>query len=161
MLEEILMIDKDLLFPITYGYEEKFYLQNIYGLLKHTYDHKKYQYDVKNIGKFYIYHIKKIDDIDHRFETLYTLTYVELWFRRMYTIKNKTFKELVNEIRKTELIFDEESIENFLHHSLYSMPKITIDGVPFLVKDKVDFEKEGLPMKERQPDYKDYYFIDD
>ena len=154
------MIDKNLLFPITYGYEEKYYLQNIYGLLKHTYDSKKFQYDIKNIGKFYIYHIRMIEDIDYRFETLYTLTYVDLWDRHMHTIKNKTFKETEEEVRKTKLIFDEDSIENFLYHSIFSIPKITIDGEPFIINRQVDFEKEGLPMHEWNVDDGEWIIID-
>lgn len=154
------MIDKDLLFPITYGYEAKFYLQNIYGLLKHTYNHEKHQYDVKNIGKFYIYRIKITVDIDYRFETLYSLTYVDLWFRQMHTINYKTFDETVEEIRKTKLMFDEDSIENFLHHSIFSIVDVIIDGEPFIVKEKVDFEKEGLPMHEWNVEDGEWIIID-
>lgn len=153
------MIYNELLSPITYGNEGTYYLQNNYELLKHTYN-SKFKYDTKNIGMFYIYHIKMIEDIDYRFETLYTLTYVDLWDRHMHTIKNKTFKGTVEEIRKTKLIFDEDSIENFLYHSIFSIPKITIDGEPFIINRQVDFEKEGLPMHEWNVEDGEWIIID-
>lgn len=142
------MNDDILLFPLACGDTIAFYIQNAYGLIKYSYNLRG-SYTKRTIGKFYIYHINIIEDIDNRFETLYNIIYVNLWTGRKETIKNKTFEETINVIRETRLIKDKDSIEEFLYNSIFNMPKITIDGVPFTVRERVDFEKENLPMKKK------------
>ena len=141
------MNDDTILFPLACGCSVEFYLQNEAGLIEYTYNLKKYRYNKKTIGKFYIYHIKIIEDIAGRFETLYNLIYVNLWSGRKEKIKNKTFEETVDAIRETKLISAKDSIEDFLKYFLFYMPKITINDVPVVVREKIDFKKERLPIK--------------
>ena len=83
-----------------------------------------------------------------RFEPLYKIEYDDFLFDEVKTIENKTFNELINFIDKQKLIIEKKSIiEKILLYSINSCDNKSINEQPFIVKEKVDFKKEKLPLK--------------
>ncbi len=98
------------------------------------------------IGKIFIHQMTIKRDVKDRYEPLYSIEYDDLIFEDTKLIENKTFDDLVNFIDKQKLIYEKKDvIENiFRYNVIYNHGPDNY--TPFIVKEKVDFEKEGLPM---------------
>lgn len=107
---------------------------------------KEENHKMITIGKMYIHQIKIKRDPNNQFEPLYSMKYEDMIFDEIKTVKNKTFEELVNFIDKQKLIYGKkELIEDMILKAIIYR-HITANGIPFIVKEVVDFEKENLPM---------------
>ena len=133
---------------MEFGNEDIIYIQSKSGLAKGTYNIKKEDYDDEYIGNFYIYQITVTRDIEDRFEPLYNLKYEDMIFYETKIIKNKTFDELANFIKKQKLIFNEEECIEFILAVAINWydEKDIYNDIQFVVKEKKDFMKEKLPM---------------
>lgn len=98
------------------------------------------------IGKMYIHQIKIKRDINNQFEPLYSMKYKDMIFDEIKTVKNKTFDELVNFIDKQKLIYGKKELIEDMVLKAIIYRHITANGIPFIVREIVDFEKENLPM---------------
>lgn len=98
------------------------------------------------IGKMFIHQMTIKRDVKDRYEPLYSIEYDDLIFEDTKLIENKTFDDLVNFIDKQKLIYEKKDvIENiFRYNVIYNHGPDNY--TPFIVKEKVDFEKEKLPM---------------
>ena len=61
-------------------------------------------------------------------------------------IENKTYSGLVNFMDKQKVISEKSFIEYLLSSCITYKHDTIVNGIEFVKKEKVDFEKEGLPM---------------
>lgn len=99
------------------------------------------------IGGFYIHQITIKRDINDRYEPVYSIKYDDYIFNETKLIEDKTFSELVNFIDKQNLIIEKRLIEIILLSCINDLYDLRVNGMKFIIKEKHDFEKEGLPMK--------------
>ena len=105
-----------------------------------------YKGEYKVIGKLYIHQIIIKRDIKDRYEPLYSIKYDDYIFHETKIIENKTYSELVNFIDKQKIITKKKRlIEFILSHCITRKLDTIVNGIEFVKKEKVDFEKEGLP----------------
>ena len=97
--------------------------------------------------KLYIHQIIIKRDIKDRYEQLYSIKYDDYIFNETKIIENKTFAELVNFMDKQKIATEKSFIEDLLSYSIINKHDKIVNGIPFVVKEKVDFEKEGLPRR--------------
>lgn len=141
------MVKEKELEEIWFEFDNTMYIQHTTGLLKAEYNWESWDFEDEPIGNIYIYQITIIRDIHDRFEPLYNLEYDDMLFNERKIIKNKTFNELINFIDKQKLIFcGKECIEFILSFALIFQNDEKFNGIQFVIKEKVDFEKENLPM---------------
>lgn len=132
------MNDDEMLDLVRLGEE---YFQVNQGIIKQQGDEKPI-----NIGKIYIHQMTIKRDVKDRYEPLYSIKYDDLIFNEINLIENRTFDELVNFIDKQKLIYEKHGvIENILFYNIIYNHG-TVNGINFIVKEKVDFEKENLPL---------------
>ena len=117
------------------------YFQVNQGIMKQQGDK-----DPINIGKIYIRQMEIKRDIANLYEPVYSIKYDDLIFNETISIENRSFEELVDYIDKQKLIYEKKSaIEDILSYNLIYNHG-TVNGIEFIVKEKVDFEKENLSL---------------
>lgn len=116
------------------------YFQVNQGIMKQQDDDEP-----KNIGKIYIHQMGIKRDVKNRFEPVYSIKYDDLIFNETISIKNRTFEELVNFIDKQKLIYEKKSVieDILLYNLIYNHG--TVNGIEFIVKEKANFVRDGLP----------------
>lgn len=116
------------------------YCQNPSGIMKKLDDDTKIK-----IGKMYIRQMTIKKDVTDRYEPLYSMRYDDLIFKEERIVEDRTFDELVTYIKKQKLIYEKQcNIEQILTYNLVYNHGI-VNGIEFIIKEKHDFEKEGLP----------------
>ena len=104
-----------------------------------------YKGEYKVIGKLYIHQIIIKRDIKDRYEQLYSIKYDDYIFNETKIIENKTYSGLVNFMDKQKVISEKSFIEYLLSSCITYKHDTIVNGIEFVKKEKVDFEKEGLP----------------
>lgn len=118
------------------------YCQESSGIMKRLDDDTKIK-----IGKMYIRQMIIKKDVKNRYEPLYSMRYDDLLFNEERLVEDKTFDELVTYIKKQKLIYEKQvNIADILTYNVVYNHGI-INNIKFILKEKVDFKKEGLPMK--------------
>ena len=116
------------------------YCQNPSGIMKKLDDDTKIK-----IGKMYIRQMTIKKDVTDRYEPLYSMRYDDLIFKEERIVEDRTFDELATYIKKQKLIYEKQcNIEQILTYNLVYNHGI-VNGIELIIKEKHDFEKEGLP----------------
>ena len=95
--------------------------------------------------KLYIHQIIIKRDIKDRYEQLYSIKYDDYILNETKIIENKTYSGLVNFMDKQKVISEKSFIEYLLSSCITYKHDTIVNGIEFVKKEKVDFEKEGLP----------------
>ena len=123
------------------------YFQQKDGLHRAYYDQEDGDLKYEPIGRLYIYQITIIRDVYDRYEPLYNLEYEDMIYNERKIVKNRTFNDLINFIDKQKLILcGKECIEFILSVSIIFENDRKVNGIPFVIKEKVNFGRENLPM---------------
>lgn len=118
------------------------YYQNPSGIMKKQDEDTKFK-----VGNMYIRQMTIKKDVKDRYEPLYSMRYDDLIFNEERLVEDKTFDELVTYIKKQKLIYEKQAnITDILTYNLVYNHG-TINNIEFILKEKVDFKKEGLPMQ--------------
>ena len=118
------------------------YCQGPSGIMKKLDDDTKIR-----IGKMYIRQMTIKKDVKDRYEPLYSMRYDDLLFKEERVVEDKTFDELVSYIKKQKLIYEKQAnITDILTYNVVYNHG-TVNNIEFIIKEKHDFELEGLPMK--------------
>lgn len=118
------------------------YCQKSTGIMKKQDENTEFK-----VGKMYIRQMTIKKDVKDRYEPLYSMRYEDLLFDEERIVEDRTFDELVTYIKKQKLIYEKQcNIEQILTYNLVYNHGI-VNGIDFIIKEKHDFEDEGLPMK--------------
>ena len=118
------------------------YCQRSTGIMKKQDEDTKFK-----VGNMYIRQMTIKKDVKDRYEPLYSMRYEDLLFDEERIVEDRTFDELVTYIKKQKLIYEKQcNIEQILTYNLVYNHGI-VNGIDFIIKEKHDFEDEGLPMK--------------
>ena len=121
------------------------YCQGRSGIMKKQDEDTKFK-----VGNMYIRQMTIKKDVKDRYEPLYSMRYDDLLFNEERVVEDKTFDELVSYIKKQKLIYEKQvNIADILTYNLVYNHGI-INNIEFIIKDEVDFKKEGLPMQKNR-----------
>ena len=118
------------------------YFQGRSGIMKKQDEDTKFK-----VGNMYIRQMTIKKDVTDRYEPLYSMRYDDLLFNKERVVEDKIFDELVSYIKKQKLIYEKQAnITDILTYNLVYNHG-TVNNIEFIIKEKHDFELEGLPMK--------------